>query len=696
MSSTSEVASTWKVASAIPGRIRLRHDAIRDRARAHRIEAELAATHGVIQAHARPLTSGLLVHYDPAAISRRQLLQILEELARPASIPAPAGHLPPAEFGMVNASLAVSVVAELAIPALLPVSAALLVVSSIREVREAWRELRRRRIGLPVLFTAIHAGTMISGHFVVAALMGWTYQFWRHRHREAHRELRRTLLPSLTQRPRFARLCVGEAEVEVPADQLHAGDRIVVEVGEMVPADGWLAGGFAVVDERMVRGVAGWTRKEAGDAVYAGSFAIEGRLYLEISGPVTATRAARLGRELAAATTTAPTEFALTAQGEAFAGRAVGPTLAVAGFGLVVGDLAIAAAILQPDYATGPGLGVSMESVRDISACALEGVMIRDASAFHRIASADVFLFDDHPELERAGVEVRQVQSCDGVDEAEIVRLAAAAFSGLADERAAALNAACAARRLIVRRDLRPSFRGPEITLRDRTRSIAIRDLREPGQSADGFPGLELSADGRLIGRIAFGRSSASRAAGAIRELRRHGPLTIGLVSDRPDAEAASLAATLGMDFHLGSLTPGARMVAVRSLRERGLKVAYVGDCRREPDAAREAYVAISLADAVEPAHDPAHVLVLRPDLDWAADLRDRARSHVDRVRSVQRFILIPNLACIAGAFLLGFTSLSVVVLTNLGTLAVYSGLPHQLRSSGAGRRGRELLHAHS
>ena len=70
MSSTSEVASTWKVASAIPGRIRLRHDAIRDQGRAHRIEAELSATHGVIQAHARPLTSGLLVHYDPAAISQ--------------------------------------------------------------------------------------------------------------------------------------------------------------------------------------------------------------------------------------------------------------------------------------------------------------------------------------------------------------------------------------------------------------------------------------------------------------------------------------------------------------------------------------------------------------------------------------------------------------------------------------------------
>ena len=137
-----------------------------------------------------------------------------------------------------------------------------------------------------------------------------------------------------------------------------------------------------------------------------------------------------------------------------------------------------------------------------------KGVMVRDASTFHRIASADVFLFDHHPALESAGLEVREVQALDGIGEDDILRLASAAFSGLAGERSAALSAACAARRMIVRRGLQPSYRGPEITLRDRDRSITIRDLRESGPSSDGSPGLEVSADGRPIGRIAFGRAS--------------------------------------------------------------------------------------------------------------------------------------------------------------------------------------------
>lgn len=676
MSSASEATSTWTIASAIPGRIRVRHAAIRNRARALRIEAELAATHGVIRADARPLTSGLLIRYDPAAISRRQLLRTLEDLAAADPRPAPAGHPPPARFGMVNVSLAVSVTAELAVPALLPASAVLLAISSIREVREAWRALRSRRVGLPVLFTAIHVGTMLSGHFAVAALMGWMYQFWRHRHREAQLALRRELLPSLTQRPRFARLCVGGAEIEVPTDRLRPGDRIVVDEGEMVPADGWLAGGFAAVDERMVGGLAGLTRKAAGDPVHAGSFATEGRLYLDVSGLGTATRAARLGRELTAATASAPTEFALTVRGEEFGNQAVGPTLAAAGFGLLVGDLATAAAILQPDYATGPGLGASMESLRDIAECAREGVVVRDPSAFHRIASANVFLFDHHPGLERAGLEVRAVEVLDGATEADILRLAASAFADLADERSPALLAACAARRIIVRRDRRPSYRGPEITVDDGSRSITFRDHRGPEPAGESSPTLEVANDSRPVGRIAFGRSSRLQAAETIRELRRRGPVAIGLLSDRPDAEAAALARALGMDFHLGGLSPEGKAEAVRSCRRRRLEVAFIGDCRREREAAGAAVVAISMADEIDPANDPAPILVLRPDLGWIAGLRERSRSHVECLRAVHHVVLVPNLCCIAGAFFLGFTSLSSVVLTNLGTLAVYTGLP--------------------
>jgi P-type E1-E2 ATPase len=667
--------STWEVLSEAPGRIRFRHPLLGlDRELSHRVEAELGTVHGVNHVHARPLTASLLVQFDPAVLSKRQLVHILDELVRgPVASLAEEVHPPAVAFGLATGSVGLAAVGELAVPALLPASAVLLVVSNARVIREAGRELARGQLGLPLLYTAIVAGTLGTGQFLGAALMSWMYKYWRHRHRLDQSRLRRQLLPSFTQRRRFARLRVGGEEVEVPTDRLQGGDRIVVDEGEMVPADGRLLNGPVVVDERLVGGVIGLTRKRPGDPILAGSRPVQGALELEVSRHGHATRAARLGRELAAAAVPMPTAMSVTARGEAYARRAVVPTLAAAGVGLMIGDLITASAILRPDYATGPGLGTSMELLRDIAACARDGVVIRDPSAFDRLASADVWIFDHHPALERVGLEVDRIQSD---DEDHLLRLAATAFRDLADDRAIALRSACAVRGLSLLA-IEPDYRGPGVTLQVGTSCVTVDDARDRGPEPSAPP-LVLTADGRALGRISFRPSIHPAAFEAIRGLRASGPLAIGLVSDRPDDAAGALSATLGLDFHHGGLSSTEKVDLIRSCRERGLKVAYVGDGRLEPEATREAHVAISLADEIDPECDPSPILALRSDLSAIATLRERARAHVTRVRTVHRAILIPNLLCVAGAFLLGFTSLSAVVITNLGTWAVYAGLPHR------------------
>ena len=196
-------------------------------------------------------------------------------------------------------------------------------------------------------------------------------------------------------------------------------------------------------------------------------------------------------------------------------------------------------------------------------------------------------------------------------------------------------------------------------------------------------PPLEIISDGQLAGIIGFGPTPDPEAAAAIKELRLHGELTIGLLSDQADEIAGPLAAALGVDFHGAGLTSDAKLEMIQKLTRRGFKVAYVGDCRREQELAQHAHIAISLVDEFDPKLDTTSVLALRRDLGWLGQLREISRSHVDRVRAVHGAILLPNLVCIGGAFFLGFTSLSAVILTNLGTLAVYAGLPRRLRTPG-------------
>jgi cation transport ATPase len=666
-----------EVASESPGRIRFRHPALAgDRELAQRVEAKLTAVHGVSEVHARPLTASLLVRFDPALLDTQQLVEVVDDfLCGPVSPALPEIHPPAVEFGLANASVGLAAAGELAVPALLPASALLLLGSNAKIIRLAVRELAHRQLGLPALHTAIVAGTLGTGHHLVAAAMSWMFKFWRHRHRRDQLQIRRSLLPNLTQRPLFARRRLAGKIVPILTGRLRPGDRVVVEKGELVPADGRLLSGPVVVDERLVTGALGLTRKWPGDPIFAGSRSMEGMLEVEVFGHGGDTRAARLGRELAMATVLMPTATSVTARGEAFARRAVAPTLAAAGVGLVVGDLATAAAILRPDFATGPGLGASVELLRDAALCAQGGVVIRDASAFERLAAADIWIFDQDFALERGGLEVDRIE---GEYENTLLQLAATAFRDIADERAIALLAACQSSGIPLLA-IEPSYRGSSIVLDDGTTCVTVDDARAfGGTPADSR--LYLTASGRTIGRIGFRPASRSRLAAAVDELRRQGGVTVGVFSPGSGPSALTPASALEVDFHHGNLSSEAKADVLQSYRDRGLKIAYVGDCRREPGAAREAHVAISVADEFDPEHDPGQILVLRRDFAWLPALRELSRAHVGRVRTAQSSILIPNLLSIAGALFLGFTSLSAVVITNLGTWAIYSGLASRRR----------------
>ena len=195
----------WQVASDLPGRTRFRHAGLRsDLDLARRVEAQLASAHGVTDWHIRPLTGSLLVHFDRHAITRSQVTQLLERrLQSPDGLPDLDRHPSPISFSLQTARSLSPPPASWPCPRSCPPSAVLLVASNLKVLRQSWRELRQRQLGLPTLFTTIIVGTLASGQFLAASLMSWMMAFWRYRHRAAQFRLRRQLLSPLFERRRF-------------------------------------------------------------------------------------------------------------------------------------------------------------------------------------------------------------------------------------------------------------------------------------------------------------------------------------------------------------------------------------------------------------------------------------------------------------------------------------------------------------
>nr|WP_303652858.1 HAD family hydrolase [Paludisphaera mucosa] len=516
--------------------------------------------------------------------------------------------------------------------------------------------------------------------------MSWSFKFWNDRLRQDLSAERRRSLSETLPLPRLARLAVGDGEVLSPPERLRAGDQVLVGPGELVPTDGRVIQGSGVVDEQALRGLAGASRIRRGDVLLAGSRVLHGSLRLEVAGGADRTRASQIGRALLAATSHDAGASSPTRKTEAFAERAVAPTFAMAGVGLLAGDLATAAAILRPDYATGPGVALPLETVRDATACARIGVIVRSPDAFERVARADAVVIDDSPALRARGLEVVDVQS--RLPESLLLRYAASAFRHMADERTEALLDACRTRRCHVL-DLPAAAFDRGVTVVHDGRSVMVRGLDE-GPTATGP--LVVEIDGAAVGVVTFGPSPRPKAARAIERLRERPGVAVVLLSDRPEAEVGRTAASLGISTFLGGRTDVDKAAFLRDLHARGARTAFFGDGRLRGEPAAAADVAVSTSGEIDREGDPAEVVLMQPRLDLFADLCDIAGSHAERARTAQRLVILPNALCVVGALFFGATALAVVIVSNLSTLGLYQRSSGALHSAAGRERPRRRL----
>ena len=173
-----------------------------------------------------------------------------------------------------------------------------------------------------------------------------------------------------------------------------------------------------------------------------------------VSGEVGVETAGRGKRSRSSILVHAARAAATTPTYRRFAERAVVPTLAAAGLGLLTEGAVGASAVMRPDYASGPGLAFSLENLQAVARCARQGMIVRDAEALRRLVELDVLLIGHHPSLESAEPEIASIEASPPSSEVEVLQYADAALNRLDDERTPAFGPVAkpvASRRSIVR-----------------------------------------------------------------------------------------------------------------------------------------------------------------------------------------------------------------------------------------------------
>src|SRR5262249_10990831 len=158
------------------------------------------------------------------------------------------------------------------------------------------------------------------------------------------------------------------------------------------------------------RGATGMTRKNPEDRVYAGSILLAGEMQVETDPRAERTHASTPARKALSAAAPPPGKPTPTPKGESLARPLLAPPPAAAGLGWYVGGTPTALAVMRADYASGPGLAYSLETLQALALCFAQGIVIRDPGSLEQLAKVDVLLLDHHPALEAAEPEVGGVR----------------------------------------------------------------------------------------------------------------------------------------------------------------------------------------------------------------------------------------------------------------------------------------------
>ncbi|HVC92661.1 MAG TPA: hypothetical protein VND64_03175, partial [Pirellulales bacterium] len=412
---------------------------------------------------------------------------------------------------------------------------------------------------------------------------------------------------------------------------------------------------------------------------------LDGELRVAVSRGVGTTFAEHIDRALAPATgadsDTSPPAPPRIAE------RAVPPVLVTAGVGLLVGDAAAAAAILRPDYSTGPSIGDSLTQMFQLASCLDEGIVIRRADVLERMAEVDLLLLDYDVALEARRPELAGIEPTGDLTLDELLGYAECALRRFHDPRSGALAAAGRARGLR-RVELRVKYRAAWAEICDRQRCLRVHGLSpsevrggadhtapETGESVgrQAPAPLGVYCNDRLAGVLTFSRGEVFTAKDVVLDLRARYAVQVELLASGRGGDFEALVDALGIDGLRCCPADESKAEYIDACRSEGHRVAFVGDTLQNPLAASAADVAISLRPDPSRHDDAAGAWLLEPNYEKLPFLRAISTSQRRQLQWMYGLTLVPNVACIAGAFLFGFTSLAVVALSNLGTYAVYT-----------------------
>ncbi|WP_256372059.1 MULTISPECIES: heavy metal translocating P-type ATPase [Bradyrhizobium] len=468
--------------------------------------------------------------------------------------------------------------------------------------------------------------------------------------------------------PKTARRVTDQGDEDIDIDAIKVGDRLRVRPGEKVPVDGVVIEGSAVIDESMVTGESMPVTKAEGQNVIGGTVNQSGGLVM---------RAEKIGRDTMLSRIVDMVAKAQRSRApiqrlaDRVAGWFVPAVIAAAVLAFIAWTvfgpeprlsfaLVAAVTVLIIACPCALGLATPMSIMVGVGRGAHSGILIRDAQALERMEAIDTLVIDKTGTLTEGKPKVVRIISAEGIEDNDLLRLAASVEQGSEHPLARAIIAAAAERGVAafaVSNFTSPSGKGATGTVEGRQIAlgnavlmaelkIATAALDQAAEAArrDGATAIYVAVDGRVAGVIAIADPVKPSAANALQALRAEGLRIVMLTGDN-ETTARAVAKTLRIDEVEAGVLPERKSEVVQRLRGEGRTVAMAGDGVNDAPALAAADVGIAMGGGTDVAIESAGITLLTGDLMGLVRARRLSVATMRNIRQNLAFAFVYNAA---------------------------------------------------
>ena len=519
-------------------------------------------------------------------------------------------------------------------PSSLPFVGLFLLGSSQRIFMRAFHSVtRHKKLNVDVLDAAATFILTLQGQLPTAAFMVWLVNLGDYI-RSYTMEYSKKAIGSLFEfRNRYAWLVIGNTKKRIPLEEIKVGDRIVVYAGEMIPADGLVKSGTAMLDQHTLTGESEPVEKTITDKVYASTVVREGKIYIEVLNVGNQTEAAKIIQMIQNAPTR---DTRVQNYAEEWADKLVPYSFAAAGISiLATGQTQRAASLLIIDYGTGIRVVAPTSVLSSMTRAAKNGILIKGGRYLEKLAEVDAMILDKTGTLTMGTPKVTQIipyKNGKIKDERDLMTIVAAAEQRLSHPVAEAISEMAKSMELSI--PLRSTsnyrigygieagingstvhvgskryFREKEITLSN----DVLKDIKNIESKA--VSPVIIAEDHKVIGLIGLSDPIRTDAREMISQLKELGIKEIVMLTGDRDKVAKQVADSLKIDRYISEVFPEEKLKYVKQLQKEGFTVAVVGDGINDSPALAQADAGIAVNGGTDIAQETAHVVLHNNEL---------------------------------------------------------------------------------